>query len=146
MRLTKAETAKTLAFLDRIYGNLIPKGATESLVEAWMITLDDVDLEPGDLFEAAKAWAKNPENQYAPKPGQLIAHIREAQERRLWRRKLDNWERNGGLIRTGGVLVNRNGEMVDEDGNVIREIGEGRSKDPDLDQIVRRITSRRNVK
>ncbi len=142
MRITKAETAKTLAFLDRIYGNLIPKGPTDPLVGAWLVTLEDVDCEPGDLFASAKAWAKNPENQYAPKPGQLIPHIREAQERRLWRRKLDNWESSGGLIRTGGVLVNRDGDMVDEDGKVIREIGEGKPKDPNLDKIVQRITGR----
>lgn len=146
MRITKAEVAKTLAYLDRIYGGLLPKGPTDPLVQAWLVTLEDVDCESGDLFESAKAWAKNPENQYAPKPGQLVRHITEEVDRRIWRKKMENWERSGGLIRTGGVLVNRDGEMVDDNGNVIREIGEGKPKDPNLDKIVRRITWRMKAK
>ena len=140
MKVSPLEVANTLGYLDMLYGALTPKGSAQPMIAAWCTTLEDVDVEPGDLFTAAKAWAKDPENQYYPKPGQLIPLIDEEHRRKLNQARHDNWMKNGGLIRTGGVLVNRDGEECDEHGVPIAELGEGKPKDAELDELVRRIT------
>lgn len=140
MKVNPLEVANTLGYIDMVYGALTPKGSAQPLVAAWCTTLEDVDVEPGDLFNAAKTWAKNPENMYAPKPAQLIALIEDEQRRRANQARHDTWMRSGGLIRTGGVLVNRDGEECDEHGNPLPQLTEGKPRDTELDELVRRIT------
>jgi hypothetical protein len=146
MRATNADVAETLAYLKGIYAGLIPSGQTEVTVHSWLRTLGDMEMEPGDLLAAATEWGRGDEHEFAPRPGQLMAIIRDEQDRRERKRKYDKWQSNGGLICTNGVYVNRDGETVDEHGNVIPEIGEGKPKDQDLDRIVQRITGRMKAK
>jgi len=145
MKLTSNEVTQTLAFLDVIYGNLMPKGDPEMVRNAWIFALERLNVESGELLASARQWVAEGESSYPPRPGQLGEIITKERARRERKAIWAEWERKGGLIETNGVLVNRDGEAVDADGKVIHEIGEGRLKDPDLDQIVRRITSRRNV-
>jgi hypothetical protein len=146
MKITKSEVAETLAYLRGIYTGMIPAGQTEAMVHSWLTTLGKMDVERGELLSAAIEWARGDEHEFVPRPGQLMAIIRDEQDRRERKRKYDKWQSNGGLICTNGVYVNRDGETVDEHGNVIPEIGEGKPKDPDLDEIVQRITGRMKAK
>lgn len=140
MRVSSAEVAKTIGYLDAIYGGLMPKGGGKELVSAWQIALKNLDIEPGDLFFAAELWVQREDSQFAPKPGQLISIIRDEQTRREHRKVHDAWMRSGGLIRTGGVLVNRDGDECDEQGRPLPQLTEGKPRDADLDDLVRRIT------
>ncbi len=144
MKLTQAEVTQTLAFLDAIYGNLMPKGDPQTVRDAWIYALERLNVESGELLAAARQWATDGESSYPPRPGQLGEIITKERARRQRRAVWEAWERSGGLIETGGVLVNRDGETVDSEGRVIREIGEGKPKDQNLDQIVQRITGRIN--
>jgi hypothetical protein len=146
VRVTKREVAETLAYLKGIYAGLIPSGQTELTVHSWLITLGDANLEPGDLLTAAVEWARGDEHEYAPKPGQLMAIIRDEQARRKRTEELSAWRQRGCLVVTSEGLSNQDGDLVDEHGNVIPEIGEGKPKDQGLDEIVQRITGRMKAK
>jgi hypothetical protein len=144
VKLKQAEVTQTLAFLDAIYGNLMPKGDPQTVRDAWIFALERLNVESGELLASARQWVAEGASEYPPRPGQLGEIITKERARRQRRAVWEEWERSGGLIGIGGVLVNRDGETVDSDGKVIHEIGEGRPKDPDLDQTVRRITERIN--